>query len=145
MDQIPEWFAGARLNFAENLLRYRDDRLALIATGKSCFSFLYLDNRDSLTHYGVYVQTGESGYEDRWTYARLHEQVRLCAAAMHALGVGVGDRVVAYIPNCAEAVVVMLAAASLGAIYSSTSPDFGTTVCVHPYPIHPCSITVLMR
>ncbi len=62
------------------------------------------------------------------TYKELAEHVRKCSNALRAIGVGVGDRVAGYVPNCIEAVVLMLAAASLGAIWSSASPDFGTTV-----------------
>jgi acetoacetyl-CoA synthetase len=104
MDKIPVWFTGARLNFAENILaRGADDHVAIIATG-------------------------EMQGRRRITYRELRESVRQMAAAMRASGVGVGDRVAGYIPNCAEAIIVMLAATSLGAIWSSTSPDFGVTV-----------------
>ncbi|CDH60689.1 acetoacetyl-synthetase [Lichtheimia corymbifera JMRC:FSU:9682] len=104
MDEVPEWFKGARLNFAENLLWCRDpERIAIKATGE-----------------------GQSSVRNI-SYAELYDQVRLCATAMKQAGVGVGDRVAAYIPNCPEAVIAMLAATSLGAIWSSTSPDFGTT------------------
>eukprot|EP00158_Paraphelidium_tribonemae_P009842 Partr_v1_DN28979_c0_g2_i5_m25361 putative synthetase len=102
MDHIPKWFAGARLNLAENMLKFRDDRVALIATG-------------------------EAGGERRLTYRQLYAEVEKCAAALRAAGVEVGDRVVAYIPNCIEAVVAMLAVTSIGGLWSSTSPDFGTT------------------
>eukprot|EP00158_Paraphelidium_tribonemae_P009841 Partr_v1_DN28979_c0_g2_i4_m25357 putative synthetase len=105
MDHIPKWFAGARLNLAENMLKFRDDRVALIATG-------------------------EAGGERRLTYRQLYAEVEKCAAALRAAGVEVGDRVVAYIPNCIEAVVAMLAVTSIGGLWSSTSPDFGTTVCL---------------
>lgn len=95
-----KWFTGARLNFAENLLRYRNSQTALIS---------YRENR----------QVG------RLTYAELHAKVAACAAGLKQVGVGPGDRVAAYIPNQPEAVIGMLAAASLGAIWSSCSPDFG--------------------
>lgn len=67
----------------------------------------------------------ESGVVTRVTFADLRERVRRCAAALRRAGIRVGDRVVGYIANCAEAVVAMLAATSIGAIWSSTSPDFG--------------------
>ncbi|KAF7722766.1 hypothetical protein EC973_002720 [Apophysomyces ossiformis] len=103
MDDIPEWFKGARLNFAENLLWCRSsEKVAIITTGEG-------RGRQSIT------------------YAQLYTQVLQCAEAMKSMGVTVGDRVAAYIPNCYEAIVAMLAATSLGAIWSSTSPDFGTT------------------
>ncbi|CAA9335304.1 MAG: Acetoacetyl-CoA synthetase, partial [uncultured Gemmatimonadaceae bacterium] len=96
----PRWFAGARLNFAENLLRFRDDRPALVAWT-------------------------EQGARRRLTYRELHDEVAGFAAALAAAGVGVGDRVAGYLPNCPEAVIAMLAAATLGAVWSSCSPDFG--------------------
>ncbi|RKP26658.1 hypothetical protein SYNPS1DRAFT_13889 [Syncephalis pseudoplumigaleata] len=102
MDEIPVWFEGARLNYAENLLRRGDD-----------------------AHVAI-VATGEGRARESITYAALRERVRCMAAALRRAGVTVGDRVAGYIPNCVEAIVVMLAATSLGAIYSSTSPDFGT-------------------
>ncbi|KAJ7377297.1 hypothetical protein OS493_030109 [Desmophyllum pertusum] len=100
MEDIPEWFRGARLNFAENLLRYDDDKVALYTTGE-----------------GQEVKTV--------TYHQLKKNVTLLASALKNLGIKKGDRVVGYIPNCALAVEAMLATASLGAIWSSTSPDFG--------------------
>ncbi|MDF1545395.1 MAG: acetoacetate--CoA ligase [bacterium] len=95
------WFRGARLNFAENLLRFRDDRPALIARR---------ENRPEPTIL---------------SYAELHKQVQLTASAMRKSGVAIGDRVAAFIPNIPEAVIAMLAATSIGAVYSSCSPDFG--------------------
>ena len=94
------WFEGARLNFAENLLRYRDERTAII----------FQD------------ETGRSG---RLTYAELYRSVATCAARLRRLGVKRDDRVAAFLPNGPEAVIGMLAVTSLGAIWSSCSPDFG--------------------
>ncbi len=94
------WFGDARLNFAENLLRYRDERVAL-------------------------VFRGETGHREQLTYAELHQTVARLAAALKAAGVGPGDRVAGFLPNLPETVIAMLAAASLGAIWSSCSPDFG--------------------
>jgi acetoacetyl-CoA synthetase len=95
------WFKGAQLNFAENLLRYRDDRPAL-----------------------AFVQEG--GQEvAALTYRELYQQVARLAHFLRASGVQVGDRVAGFMPNRIEAVVAMLAATSLGAIWSSCSPDFG--------------------
>ncbi|KAI7861010.1 acetoacetate-CoA ligase [Circinella umbellata] len=103
MDTIPEWFKGARLNFAENLLWCKSpDKVAMVVTGEG-------QGRRSIT------------------YAELYNQVLKCAMALKANGVKKGDRVAAYIPNCAEAIIAMLATLSLGAIWSSTSPDFGAT------------------
>ena len=95
------WFQGARLNFAENLLRYRDDRPALVAVKEG----------------------GEVAAQ--LTYAELFVQVARLAGFLRDHGVTVGDRVAGYLPNCVETVVAMLATASLGAIWSSCSPDFG--------------------
>ena len=97
----PRWFTGTRLNFAEHLLRRRDAHVAIIAWN-------------------------ELGAQHRITFAKLAERVAQTAAALRANGVGVGDRVAGYLPNIPEAVIVMLAASSLGAIWSSCSPDFGT-------------------
>ena len=94
------WFPGARLNFAENLLRRRDDSPALV-------SLLENGQRSELSH------------------AALYAQVAALAAALRAEGVGPGDRVAGFMPNIAETVVAMLAATSLGAVWSSCSPDFG--------------------
>jgi acetoacetyl-CoA synthetase len=94
------WFPEARLNFAENLLWKRDDQAALVA----------LD---------------EWGRRRELSYAELAREVGRTAAALRSEGVGVGDRVVGMLPNGPEAVVAALAAASLGAVWSSCSPDFG--------------------
>ena len=96
----PRWFPGARLNFAENLLRFRDDREAL-------------------------VLWTEQGMQRRLTYAELHAEVALFASWLRSVGVTRGDRVAGFIPNIPEAVVAMLAASSIGAVWSSCSPDFG--------------------
>ncbi|MBI1847508.1 MAG: acetoacetate--CoA ligase, partial [Candidatus Rokubacteria bacterium] len=101
-DRMPgaRWFPEARLNFAENLLRRRDDTPAL-------------------------VFWGESQVRRRMTWRELWEATARLAAALRAAGVGPGDRVAGYLPNMPEAIVGMLATASLGAIWSSCSPDFG--------------------
>ena len=96
----PHWFTGASLNFAENLLRRRDDHPALIAWT-------------------------EQGRQRALSYRELAQHVAQVRAALVTLGIGVGDRVVGYLPNIPEAVVAMLAATSLGAVWSSCSPDFG--------------------
>ncbi len=101
--QMPgtKWFDGARLNFAENLLRYRElDQEAII----------FVDERQRRTSL---------------SFKKLSEQVARCAAGLRKHGVGIGDRVAAVIPNCPEAVITALAASSIGAIWSSCSPDFG--------------------
>lgn len=96
----PRWFEGARLNFAENLLRRRDNGLALVAWN-------------------------ELGPHQRYTFAELFDEVANVAAALRRQGVTAGDRVAGFMPNIPETVVAMLAAASLGAVWSSCSPDFG--------------------
>jgi len=101
-DQFPgaTWFAGARFNFAENLLRNRSDRIAIV--GRL-----------------------ENGSRTTLSYGQLYEQVEQCAAAMRSVGVECGDRVAGFMPNVAQTVVAMLATTSIGAIWSSCSPDFG--------------------
>jgi acetoacetyl-CoA synthetase len=94
------WFPEARLNFAENLLRHRDERLAL-------------------------VFRGEDGTRLTLTYGGLYRQVAGVAAALRGAGVGPGDRVAGFLPNHPQTVVAMLATASLGATWTSCSPDFG--------------------
>jgi acetoacetyl-CoA synthetase len=94
------WFVGARLNFAENLLRFRDDRPALMFRG---------EGRRSTT----------------LTYAQLYGLVGRLAESLRALGVRPGDRVAAYMPNLAETAVAMLAATSIGAVWSSCATDIG--------------------
>ena len=95
-----KWFVGSKLNFAENLLRYRDDHIALIFKG-------------------------EGQPSTRTTYAELYDEVARVAASLKSAGIAPGDRVVGFIPNMPQAVVAMLAATSLGAVWSSCSPDFG--------------------
>ena len=94
------WFPDARLNFAQNLLRRHDDSVAL-------------------------VFWGEDKIKRKVTYAELYAQTSRIAAALRALGVREGDRVAGYLPNVPEAIMAMLAASSIGAIWSSCSPDFG--------------------
>jgi acetoacetyl-CoA synthetase len=98
----PTWFKDASLNFAENLLRFDDDREAL-------------------------VSWTEAGCIRRLTYRELNAEVHAFAAALRAMGVGVGDRVAGFMPNVAESVIAMLGAASVGATWSSCSPDFGVS------------------
>ena len=96
-----EWFSGARLNFAENLLRQRDDRPAIVFRNEQMPSSRTLSHRE------------------------LHDEVARVARALREAGVEAGDRVAGFMPNLPETVVAMLAAASLGALWSSCSPDFG--------------------
>jgi len=99
------WFPGARLNFAENLLRFRDDRLALIFRG----------------------ETHKSG---RMTYAQLYDTVARLAASLRAEGVTSGDRVAGYMPNLMETAIAMLASASIGATWSSCATDIGPSAAL---------------
>ncbi len=94
------WFGGARLNFAENLLRHRDDRLA-------------------------FVFQGETRKSARLTYAELYDQVARLAQSLRELGIAPGDRVAAYMPNLIETAVAMLAATSVGATWASCATDIG--------------------
>ena len=95
-----KWFPGARLNFAENLLRYRDD----------CLAFIF---------------RGETHKTTRMTYAELYDTVARLAKSLREMGVGPGDRVAGYMPNLIETAVAMLAAASVGATWSSCATDIG--------------------
>ncbi|MFQ5792642.1 MAG: acetoacetate--CoA ligase, partial [Acidobacteriota bacterium] len=101
-DRMPgaKWFVGAKLNFAENLLRYRDEQPALIFRS-------------------------ETGHRRVLSYAELYEQAACTARSLREFGVKPGDRVAGFIPNLPETVVAMLATTSLGALWSSCSPEFG--------------------
>ena len=96
-----KWFPGARLNFAENLLRYRDDRLA-------------------------FIFKGETQKYARMTYAELYTTVARLAKALRQVGVQPGDRVAAYMPNLMETAIAMLATTSVGAVWSSCATDIGS-------------------
>ncbi len=101
-DKMPgaQWFPGVHLNFAENLLRHQDDRPALLFRN-------------------------EWGHRRELSHAQLYTEVARFAQALRRVGVQPGDRVAGYLPNLPETVIAMLATAALGAIWSSTSPDFG--------------------
>ena len=107
IDRMPgaQWFPGARLNFAQNLLRRRDSSDAL-----------------------VYLR--EDRGVRRMSFARLHDEVSRARQALSAAGVRPGDRVAGYLPNMPETVVAMLATTSLGAIWCACSPDFGVEAAV---------------
>jgi acetoacetyl-CoA synthetase len=98
----PRWFSGARLNFAENLLRYADVHPAI-------------------------VFWNEQGRQRELSYAELGREVARVAVALERHGVRPGDRVAGFLPNLPETIIAMLATTSLGAIWSSCSPDFGVT------------------
>lgn len=94
------WFPGAKLNFAENLLKFRDNRTAILFRN-------------------------EQGGRQSLSYSDLYTSVAQCASALRNLGVGKGDVVAGFLPNLPQTCVAMLAATSLGATWTSCSPDFG--------------------
>ena len=95
-----KWFSGIKFNFAENLLHRRDEKIALIFKGE--------------------------GRKPQYiTYKQLYERVSILAVAMRNAGVKQGDRIAGFLPNMPIAVIAMLASASIGAVWSSCSPDFG--------------------
>uniref|UniRef100_A0A8C1TW05 Acetoacetyl-CoA synthetase n=1 Tax=Cyprinus carpio TaxID=7962 RepID=A0A8C1TW05_CYPCA len=115
ISDVPEWFKGSRLNYAENLLKHKDqDKVALYAATEA--------NEEIV----------------KVTFGELRRDVALFAAAMRKMGIKTGDRVVGYLPNGIHAVEAMLAAASMGAIWSSTSPDFGVNVRLNHYSSLQC-------
>jgi len=95
-----KWFDGMQLNYARHLLRCDDERDAILFES-------------------------EVGQTARLTHRELRSEVARCAAALRKVGVQLGDRVAGFLPNIPETVIAMLAAASLGAVWSSCSPDFG--------------------
>jgi len=101
-DRFPgtQWFPELRLNFAENLLRYRDERPALIGRFET-------DDRSVLC------------------FNELYDRVEALASVLRGEGIVAGDRVAAFLPNISEAIIAMLSTTSIGAIWSSCSPDFG--------------------
>jgi len=96
-----QWFPDATLNFAEHLLKRRDDGVAVVAIN-------------------------ENGQREQLTYNQLAAHVAGLQQSLRAAGVGLGDRVAACMPNTWQTLVAMLATTSLGAVWSSSSPDFGT-------------------
>ncbi|MBK1679056.1 acetoacetate--CoA ligase [Rhodocyclus tenuis] len=112
------WFPQARLNYARNLLQ--QGRAATSANSPVAASTLD-DERDAL------IFRGEDKVARRLSRRQLRDEVSRFAQALRAAGVGQGDRVAGYLPNLPEAIIAMLATASLGAIWSSASPDFGVS------------------
>ena len=100
-----KWFTGAKLNFAENLLRYRNSHVAIIFKG---------ENRKA----------------SRITYAELYQRVTGLASSLRKVGVKPGDRVAGYMPNMIETVVAMLAATAIGAVWSSCATDIGADAAI---------------
>jgi acetoacetyl-CoA synthetase len=103
-----QWFPEARLNFAENLLCRRDDAQAI-------------------------VFWGENRVRRSLSYAGLYAEVSRLAQLLSNLGVQAGDRVAGFMPNMPETIIAMLAAASLGTIWLSCSPDFGAPRAVRSW------------
>lgn len=97
-----KWFVGAKLNFAENLLRFRDDHPALVFKSES------VDQKPVIV-----------------TYRELYDQVSRLAKSLREMGIKPGDRIAAFMPNINETIIAMLASVSLGAIWTTCSPDFG--------------------
>jgi len=107
-DQFPgaHWFPDTRLNFAENLLRYSDDQPAIVSV----------------------LETDQEGDRGRvLSYAELNRQVAALAHYFRTKGIEPGDRIAGWLPNVPETIVAMLACASIGAVWSSCSPDFGAS------------------
>ncbi len=100
-----KWFVGAKLNFAENLLRYQDDRLA-------------------------FIFKGETQKSAKMTYKELYSTVARLAKSLREVGIVPGERVVGYMPNLMETVIAMLAATSVGAVWSSCATDIGSLAAV---------------
>ncbi len=99
------WFTGARLNFAENLLRYRDEKTA-------------------------FVFRGETQKSVRMSYAELYDSVARLAESLRKIGIKPGDRVAGYMPNMIETAVAMLATTSIGAVWASCATDIGSGAAI---------------
>ena len=100
-----KWFQGMQLNFAENLLKYRDDKIAI----------------------RFYSENGNKKFI---SYYDLYQKVSGLSSALKNKGIKKGDRVCGYLPNIPETVIAMLATTSIGAIWSSCSPDFGSSAVI---------------
>jgi acetoacetyl-CoA synthetase len=100
-----KWFIRAKLNFAENLLRYRDDRVA-------------------------FIFKGETKKSAKMTYADLYTAVARLAKSLRVIGIRPGDRVAGYMPNMIETAIAMLAATSVGAVWSSCATDIGPLAAI---------------
>ena len=95
------WFSGSELNYAENLLAGNKDQVAIISTGEG--------RKDKIL-----------------TFGELNESVATAQHGLKEMGVTRGTRIAAFVPNCVETVILMLAATATGAIWTSCSPDFGS-------------------
>ncbi|GFQ98682.1 acetoacetyl-CoA synthetase [Trichonephila clavata] len=108
MQECPEWFKGARLNFAENLLRYRDDRVAIISAG-------------------------EDKETNHFTFAEMFKEARLYAAAFRKFGIKKGDVVACYMSNREEALFGLQATTSIGAIWTGVLPLLGAQAVINRF------------
>jgi acetoacetyl-CoA synthetase len=100
-----KWFTGARLNFAENMLRYRDEKTA-------------------------FIFKGETQKSVKMSYAELYDFVARLAASLREMGIKPGDRVAGYMPNMIETAVAMLATTSIGAVWASCATDIGSGAAI---------------
>ena len=100
-----KWFPGARLNFAENLLQYKDDQLA-------------------------FIFQGETKVSKKITYAELNKTVARLAKSLKEIGIKIGDRVVSYIPNLIETPIAMLATAAIGATWASCGAELQSSAVI---------------
>ncbi|XP_054166968.1 acetoacetyl-CoA synthetase-like [Oppia nitens] len=105
IDELPEWFSGAKLNYAQNVLEKPE-------------------NSDP-NKAAVFVISESQTHIERVTFGDLKSRVTSLVSAMRKYGISAGDRVVGYLPNGREAIEAFLATSAIGAIWSSTSPDFG--------------------
>lgn len=117
MPEVRTWFPGARLNYAENLLRYNGDNIAV-------------------------TSARETGHVVHYSFRQLREMVRQLAAALRVNGLKPGDRVAAVATNSVDTVVIALAAISVGATFSSTATDMGSQVS-YSFPAAPTILTVI--
>ncbi len=99
------WFAGARLNFADNLLRYRDEKTA-------------------------FIFRGETQKSVKMSYAELYDSVARLAESLRRTGIKPGDRVAGYMPNMIETAVAVLASTSIGAVWASCATDIGSGAAI---------------
>lgn len=118
IQSIPRWFPGCKLNYAENLLNNgQNDKTAIIqACMKHALALIILplfSISDSSTEYRHY------------SYGRLRRDVAGLSASLRTFGLKAGDHVCAYLPNCYETTIAMLATAALGCVWASAALDFG--------------------
>ncbi|XP_035221467.1 acetoacetyl-CoA synthetase-like [Stegodyphus dumicola] len=110
MENSPRWFEGAKLNYAENLMKYRDDHVALISTG-------------------------EESEVTETTYAEMYEEATLYAAALRKFGLKKGDIAACYMSNRKEAILPMLGVTSIGAIFTGALPQLGAQAVVNRFKL----------